>query len=138
MAKSSELDVYDTVKTFTFDLESTAPTTSVNFVCDSGFTEPGQSIYIVGSLPALGNWNPAQAVRLNLSIYYEYIYALPVGPSAPIWTEVVGNLPPNTSFEWKCIRRAEDGSTFVEWQPEENNRHTTTRSGYSGRSYGSF
>ena len=143
VAKSAAMDVYNAQKTFTFDLEPIAPTTSVNFVCDRGFTEPGQSIYVVGNLPALGAWNPAQAIRLNPSIYYEYIYNPPTGnndpdPSAPVWTGVIDNLPPTTTFEWKCIRRPEDGSDPVEWQPGENTRHTTTASGYAGRSYGSF
>jgi alpha-glucosidase (family GH31 glycosyl hydrolase) len=143
VAKSTEMDVYNTEKTFTFDLEPIAPMTSVNFVCDRGFTEPGQSIYVVGSLPALGNWNPTQAIRLNPSIYYEYIYNPPAGhhepgAPAPVWTGVIDNLPPNTTFEWKCIRRPEDGFDPVEWQPGENVSHTTTASGYAGRSYGSF
>ncbi|GAB4369732.1 MAG: hypothetical protein Kow00121_09870 [Elainellaceae cyanobacterium] len=142
LAKSELLDVY-AAKTFTFQLQPIAPVTSVNFVCDQGFTTPGQSIYAIGSLPELGNWNPAQAVKLEPNIYYEYIYNPPVGhngpgPSAPIWTGVIDNLPPNTTFEWKCIRRSEDGSGAVEWQPGDNTVHTTTASGYAGQSYGSF
>jgi alpha-glucosidase len=142
VAKSAVMDVYTTPKTLTFDLAPMAPLTSVNFVCDRGVTQPGDSIYVVGSLPALGNWNPAQAIRLNPSIYYEYIYNPPAGhngpgPSAPVWTGVIENLPPNTSFEWKCIRRAGD-SNRVEWQPGANTKHRTTASGYAGRSYGSF
>jgi alpha-glucosidase len=143
VAKSAELDVYTMPKMLTFDLAPRVPTTSVNFVCDRGFTQPGQSVYVVGSLPALGNWNPAQAIRLNPSIYYEYIYNPPAGhngpgPSAPVWTGVVENLPPNTTFEWKCIRRVDDGSESVEWQPGANTKHRTTAAGYAGRSYGSF
>ena len=143
IAKSDEMDVYGSQKVFSFELESAAPTTSVNFVCDRGFTEPGQSIYAVGSIPALGNWDPAQAIRLNPSIYYEYISNPPPGhngpgPSAPVWTGIIEDLQPNTTFEWKCIRRPENASEPVEWQPGENTVHTTTASGYAGRSYGSF
>ena len=143
VAKLAEIDVYNTRKMFTFDLQPITPTTSVNFVCDRGFTKPGESIYVVGSLASLGNWDPTQAIRLNPSIYYEYIYNPPMGhngpgPSSPVWTGVKENLPPNTSFEWKCIRRLEVGSGSIDWQPGENVRHTTTPSGYAGRSYGSF
>lgn len=142
LAKTEPLDV-NTTKTFTVVLQSIAPVTSVNLVCDRGLTTPGQSIYAVGSLPELGNWNPAQAVKLDPNLYYEYIYNPPTGhngpgPSAPVWTGVIDSLLPNTPFEWKCIRRAEDGSGTVEWQPGGNTVHTTTEAGYAGRSYGSF
>jgi alpha-glucosidase len=143
IAKSEQMDVYDAQKVFSFTLETIAPTTSVNFVCDRGFTKPGESIYVVGSIPALGNWNPAQAIRLNPSIYYEYISNPPAGhngpgPNAPVWTGVIENLPANTTFAWKCIRRPENASEPVQWQPGENTVHTTKTSGYAGRSYGSF
>jgi alpha-glucosidase len=51
---------------------------------------------------------------------------------------VVDGLPPGTSFEWKCLRRREDGSGAADWEPGGNNRHTTAASGYSGLAYGSF
>lgn len=147
LAKSSRMDIYQATKTFSFALQPVAATTSVNFVCDAGFTVPGQNIYAVGNIPALGNWKPANAVRLAPSVYYEYIYNPPAatpgsearpGPTKPVWTGVIDGLPPNTEFEWKCIRRRSDNSAPTEWQPGANNKYTTTAAGYAGRSYGSF
>ena len=142
LAKSPPSDVYDRTE-FVVSLAPVAPATSVSFVCDRGFTVPGESVYAIGSLPALGAWDPAAAVRLAPSVYFDYIVAPPPGhvgpgPSSPVWTGVVDDLPPETSFEWKCIRRREDGSGSPTWEAGENNRHLTTASGYSGRSYGSF
>ncbi len=86
---------------------------------------------------------PLQAVRLEPNVYFDYIVSPPPGhvgpgPSAPIWTGIVDDLPPETAVEWKCIRRREDGSGSPTWQTGANNNHATTASGYSGRSYGSF
>ncbi|MBM9594212.1 TIM-barrel domain-containing protein [Roseitranquillus sediminis] len=125
------------------DVAPISPATSLNFVCDRGFTVPGESVYVSGSLPALGDWDPLAAVKLAPSIYHDYIVSPPAGgigpgPQAPVWTGVVGGLPPFTAFEWKCIRRREDGMGPVEWQLGGNNTHETAGSGYSGRAYGSF
>ncbi len=148
LAKSESLSVESTEKTFSFELASlSTPTTSVNFICDGGFTTLGQSIYAVGSIEALGNWNVANAVKLDPNVYYEYIYNPPAaapgsedrpGPTQPIWTGIIDNLPSDTEFEWKCIKRQEDDPTQVEFQPGNNNQKTTIASGYSGHSYGKF
>lgn len=145
LAKSEPTDVYNTIKAFSFSLHPVTPTTSVNFVCDKGFTKPGESIYVVGNIPVIGgvNWITDQAVKLDPSIYYEYIVSPPPGnngpgPFAPVWTGTISGIPSNTTFEWKCIRKHEDGAGEVEWQPGKNNTFTTTLSGYAGRSYGSF
>lgn len=141
-AKGPAMSVESTTKTFTFTLEATPRSTSVNFVCDNGFTSPGQSIYVVGSIPALGSWDPARAVRLFPSIYWQYIYDPPEGhsgpgPSSPVWTGVVSNLASEPSFEWKCIRRNEDGSGGVSWQPGDNTTFTSQQSaGYAGATFG--
>jgi alpha-glucosidase len=137
------LNVYNTTKTFSFNLQPITPATSVNFVCDRGFTAPGQSVYMVGSLPELGAWDPQQAIKLEPNIYYEYVWNPPAGhngpgPAAPVWTRVISGLPAATTFEWKCLRRGEDGAGQVQWQPGQNNSHTTGPAGYAGRSYGSF
>jgi hypothetical protein len=51
-----------------------------------------------------------------------------------VWTGVIAELPSNPSFEWKCIRRNEDGSGSVGWQPGTNTMFSaTTASGYAGR-----
>jgi alpha-glucosidase len=139
LMKSAASDV-GTAKTFTVDFAPIPATTSVNFVCDRGFTNPGESVYITGNSPALGNWNPAQAIKLDPNVYYQYIIdgRSNPGPAAPVWTGVVTGLPANTALEWKCLRRREDGTGGVIWEPGENNRQTTSASGYAGRAYGSF
>lgn len=144
VAKSKSMNVYIT-KTFSFSLQPAASFTSVHFICDRCFTIPGESIYIVGNIPELGgpNWDTKQAVKLDPNIYYQYIASPPLGhngpgPSAPVWTGVIFGLSPNTIFEWKCIRKREDGIGEIYWQPGSNNTHTTSSSGYAGSSYGSF
>ncbi|MEI6336550.1 MAG: TIM-barrel domain-containing protein [Methylococcaceae bacterium] len=142
LAKSDKIAV-NTPKTFSFNLQAVkAPATSVNFVCDNGFTSLGQSIYVIGNIPELGNWESGKAVKLDPNIYYDYIKRsdknLP-GPTEPVWTGVVSHLPSNTSIEWKCLRR-EEGDSFnksaITWQPGANNKLMTTASGYVGHSYG--
>jgi alpha-glucosidase (family GH31 glycosyl hydrolase) len=145
VAKSPELDVYTTEKKFSFTLEPFMRQTSVYFVCDNGFTQPEENIYVVGSLPALGEWDPKRAVKLQPNVYYEYISNPPKyrnsdergeGPGAPVWSGVVHGLPSNKAFEWKCIRKR-DGEE-PQWQPDPNNTHRTSSQGYAGRTYGSF
>jgi alpha-glucosidase len=143
LAKSEIIDAYNTTKTFVFNLQSITSTTSVNFVCDRGLTTSGESIYVVGNILVLGDWDTNKAVKLDPNIYYEYIYNPPQGhngpgPFAPVWTGVISGIPANTTFEWKCIRKREDGTGEVEWPPGNNKSLTTTSSGYAGRSYGSF
>lgn len=142
LAKSDKIAVSDQ-KTFSFSLQANeTPTTSVNFVCDGGFTQSGQSIYVAGSIPELGNWDPAKAVKLDPNIYYNYINRfnknLP-GPTQPVWTGVISHLPSATSVEWKCLRRGE-GNSFdqnaIRWQSGDNNKLITSTSGYVGHSYG--
>jgi len=145
LAKSGPLDVYGTVKTFSFELRAVPPTASVTFVCDRAFTSLGESIYVAGSIAALGRWDPAKAVKLDPNIYYDYVDGVNPppnhngpGPSAPVWSAVVAALPSDTSFEWKCLRRHEDVTGELTWEPGPNNTHRTHAAGYSGRSYGSF
>lgn len=139
-AKSATMNVYEQ-KTFGFDLETAATTTSVNFVCDNAKTDWGEKIYVLGNIPALGDNDPERAIALYPSIDYDYItnpppvkVADPVGPDAPIWTGVVANLPPNTTFEWQCLRR----SIFGTAAGGDKNTHTTPAAGYGGRSYGTI
>lgn len=145
LAKSPAMDVSGTDKTFVFTLQPVTATSSVNFVCDRAFTVPGQSVYVVGTLPALGgpNWDTGRAVKLDPSVYWQYItdrpqnFNLP-GPTAPVWTGVISGLPADTAFEWRCIIRNEDGSGQPQWQPGGRNTARTTASGYAGQSYGTF
>ena len=80
---------------------------SVCFTCYNGTTYMGQNVYVVGSIPELGNWNPDQALKLDPANY-------------PTWVECF-DLPAGTSFEWKCIKK--DGSNVV-WQSGANNSYS--------------
>jgi alpha-glucosidase (family GH31 glycosyl hydrolase) len=138
LAKSTQLDV-GTVKTFNFQLAPVPATTSVNFVCDRGFTKPGESIYVMGNLPSLGNNDPTQAIKLLPNVYYQYIIdgKSDSGLAAPVWTGIISELPPNKSFQWQCIRRFEASPNTVINQSEIIT-HTTVNSGYAGQSYGAL
>ncbi|MET1079108.1 MAG: glucan 1,4-alpha-maltotetraohydrolase domain-containing protein [Pseudomonas sp.] len=86
---------------------------SLRFRCDNGVTQPGDSVYAVGNLAALGSWNPANAVRLSdISAY-------------PTWQGRIG-LPAGQAVEWKCIVRSEANPVQVRrWQPGANNQVLT-------------
>ena len=86
---------------------------SVNFRCDNGVTQWGDSVYAVGNLTQLGSWNPANAVRLtDVSSY-------------PTWKGSI-SLPAQQAVEWKCIVRSEANPSQVKtWQPGGNNRLTS-------------
>jgi len=89
---------------------------SVNFRCDNGTTQPGDSVYAVGNLAQLGNWSPAGAVRLtDVSAY-------------PTWRGTI-SLPAGQAVEWKCIVRSEaDPSQVRRWQPGSNTTFTSAAS----------
>lgn len=83
-------------------------TVNVNFTCQNGTTYTGQSVYVVGNISALGNWNPANAVKLNPASY-------------PTWTGSI-QLPSNTAVEWKCLKREENNANAgVVWESGGNN-----------------
>jgi 1,4-alpha-glucan branching enzyme len=105
----------------TITVEEASASVSMNFSCANGHTVWGQSVYIVGVLPELGSWNPASAIKLSPSNY-------------PVWSGTVDNLPANTDFEWKCIKK---GVYDVQWQNGGNNAGSTPASG-TGATSGSF
>lgn len=117
-------------RTFVFALEpgSVAHPVTATFHCRNGTTVWGQSVYVVGNVAALGNWDPAKAVKLA-----------PNGPY-PLWASGKIALPPATAIEWKCIKRAETGDTgqVAQWQPGANNSLLTGVSGDAGVSVGDF
>lgn len=136
LAKSDRLPVGQP-KTFTFTLRPKPGRASVYFVCDSAPTQPGRSIFITGSLPELGGWDPGRALKLEPSVYWQYIVDGMGG--RPVWTRVVPGLPPDTAFAWKCLRLNDDRSGTPAWQPgADNSFRTAAGSGYSGRAYGRF
>lgn len=86
---------------------------SGNFTCYNGNTVWGQSIYVVGNVAELGNWDAASAVKLDATSY-------------PTWTGTIEGLPASTNIQWKCIKR-DVGA--VEWQGGSNNAISTPSSG---------
>lgn len=140
LIKSGERGVA-TKKTFLVALQPIAVTTSVNLVCDNGWTAPGENVYAVGNQAALGNWDPEKGVKLSPSVYFEYIYAPPPGhsgpgPATPKWSAVVQGLPADSSLEWKCAKRSATGQW--QWQSGANNAVTLPVSGFAGTSVGAF
>ena len=90
-------------------------TASVNFRCDNGTTNWGDSVYVVGNTAALGNWDVSKAVRL------------PDNSGYPAWNGTI-SLPANKSVEWKCIIRSESSPTRVtRWQSGANNSVTASQ-----------
>ncbi|WP_440905259.1 alpha-amylase family glycosyl hydrolase [Catenovulum sp. SX2] len=85
--------------------DSASPLPSVEFSCDNATTVMGQNVYAVGGIAELGNWDVNQAFALQPTAY-------------PTWTARLDNLPANTNFEWKCIKR---DLGDPEWQAGNNN-----------------
>lgn len=83
-------------------------------------TLPGQSVFVVGSIPQLGNWDPTRAIKL-----------VPSNCSGAVcdWMASVG-IPPATAYEYKFIKRNDcatcygDGSNVV-WEPGPNRTGST-------------
>jgi alpha-amylase len=73
----------------------------------------GQNVYLVGSIAALGGWNPGSAVPMSPAGY-------------PTWSVTVA-LPPSTSFEYKYIVR--DAAGNVTWESGANRTYSTPPSG---------
>ncbi|MFI9638611.1 carbohydrate-binding module family 20 domain-containing protein [Micromonospora sp. NPDC051925] len=67
-------------------------------------TSYGQNVYLVGSVAALGSWSPADAVPLSSAAY-------------PLWRATV-DLPPNTTVEYKYLKKNPDGT--VTWESGGN------------------
>jgi len=76
----------------------------------------GQTIKIVGSIPQLGNWNPASAVALSASQYTS---------SNPLWSTSI-DLPAGTTFQYKFIKVGSDGK--VTWESDPNRSYTVGQS----------
>ncbi len=95
---------------------------NVVFTCQNAETVWGQNVYVVGSNTELGDWDTDKARILNSKNY-------------PDWENTISDLPADTHIEWKCLKK--DGAGNVQWQPGENNRFTTPRSG-TGNTSGTF
>ncbi|WP_232831976.1 carbohydrate-binding module family 20 domain-containing protein [Nocardiopsis sp. FIRDI 009] len=78
-------------------------------------THYGQEVYVVGSIPELGSWDPASGLRLSTN-----------ETSYPWWGGSTG-LPVGTEFEYKYVKI--DGSGNVVWQEGDNRVATAEDSG---------
>ncbi|KIH98797.1 hypothetical protein LP52_11040 [Streptomonospora alba] len=66
----------------------------------------GQSVHVVGSIPELGSWDPAQSVELSTE-----------AGGYPTWTGSA-ELPEGTAFEYKLVKIDPDGT--VAWESGGN------------------
>ncbi|KAH9987051.1 glycoside hydrolase family 13 protein [Russula vinacea] len=80
---------------------------------ENATTTYGENIFVVGSVPQLGNWNSSNAIPLDPTNY-------------PVWGATV-YLPPSTTFEYKFIRKETNGS--IVWESDPNRQDTTPASG---------
>jgi len=80
---------------------------------ETATTTLGENIFVVGSVPQLGNWDPSNAIPLD-PVHY------------PAWGATV-YLPPNTAFQYKFIRKETNGN--IVWESDPNREDTTPASG---------
>lgn len=72
-------------------------------------TSFGQDVFVVGSVAALGSWNPANAVPMSSAAY-------------PVWEGSV-SLPANSAVQYKYIKK--QGSAVI-WESDPNRSATTS------------
>ncbi|GIF15756.1 carbohydrate-binding module family 20 domain-containing protein [Actinoplanes teichomyceticus] len=87
---------------------------AATFNVTADFTTWGQNVYVVGSIPALGAWDPAKAVPLATT-----------RTTFPTWTGGAA-LPPNTYIEFQYIVKNPDGSVARWEKGPRQNRITIT------------
>ncbi|GAA4965748.1 carbohydrate-binding module family 20 domain-containing protein [Kineococcus glutinatus] len=103
----------------TFRGDTVATTQAVSFAVGATTTY-GQNVHLVGSSPQLGAWDPAKAIALSSAAY-------------PTWrTTAAVDLPANTRFEYKYVKKNPDG-TYT-WEGGANRTYTTGASGSVGLS----
>ncbi|TDQ52464.1 carbohydrate-binding module family 20 domain-containing protein [Actinorugispora endophytica] len=73
----------------------------------------GQEVYVVGSIPELGSWDPDDAVHLSADDY-------------PVWKGRV-TIPEGTRFDYKYVKRNPDGG--IEWESGGNRSAVADDSG---------
>ncbi|WEW60766.1 glycoside hydrolase 15 protein [Emydomyces testavorans] len=78
-------------------------------------TRWGENIFLVGSIPELGSWSFPQARPLRADQY---------NSSCPLWYAQV-DLPAGAKFEYKYIRKTEDGKLV--WESDPNRSYTVPK-----------
>jgi glucoamylase len=77
-------------------------------------TQPGEDIFVVGSLTQLSNWSPGEAKPLSASAYTS---------SDPRWFAEI-EIPAERSFEYKYIKKV---NGQVVWESDPNRSYTTPK-----------
>jgi len=90
-----------------------APSPTVSFTVYAT-VQPGETLWLVGGVPALGNWDPAHAVALSSASY-------------PTWSATVP-IPAGTAFEYKYVKKAADAT--VTWESRPNRAATVPADGW--------
>ncbi|KAI9429653.1 glycoside hydrolase superfamily, partial [Lactarius psammicola] len=80
---------------------------------ENASTTNGENVFVAGSVPQLGNWDPSNAIPLDPTNY-------------PMWAATV-YLPSNTTFQFKFLRKESNGT--VVWEPGPNRQYTSPVSG---------
>jgi alpha-amylase len=75
-------------------------------------TSYGEAIFIAGSITQLGNWDVKKAIALSANQYTS---------TNPLWTLTM-ELPVGTLFEYKFIKKRQDGSIVWESNPNRSNK----------------
>ncbi|MBD5786511.1 alpha amylase C-terminal domain-containing protein [Cellulosimicrobium terreum] len=88
------------------------PTADAAFAVTASTTW-GQSVVVVGSVPALGSWSPSNGVVLSASTY-------------PVWRGSV-DLPAGSTVEYKYVKR--NGAGAVVWESGGNRTATVGQDG---------
>lgn len=97
-----------------------------NFTCFNSTTKIGESVYILGNIPELGNWDTSKAIKLNPVEY-------------PTWSGYFSNISSNTNnIQWKCIKKNDQSNNVIQWQNGPNNTFNSVVRGYGGNVQGSF
>ncbi|SHM73486.1 carbohydrate-binding module family 20 domain-containing protein [Cryptosporangium aurantiacum] len=112
----SSLAIHHLAKVSSSPSPSPSPTASASVAVNVNATVTtwyGQDVYLVGSIPALGSWNPANAKPLSSASY-------------PVWKATL-ELPPSTSFQYKYVKKAPDGT--ITWESDPNRAATTPAGG---------
>ncbi|KIJ69360.1 carbohydrate-binding module family 20 protein [Hydnomerulius pinastri MD-312] len=92
--------------------QGTGSTVAVTFA-ETATTTYGENIFLSGSLAELGSWDTDNSIALSSANY-------------PTW-EVTVELPANTAFEYKFIRKETNGT--IVWESDPNRDDTTPASG---------
>lgn len=83
---------------------------SVKFKVNQAETYWGQNVYVVGNIKALGEWHTDKAIKLSPTNY-------------PTWEGVVTDIPANSNFEFKFIKKDENGNVI--WESGSNHVYNT-------------